>query len=49
MNQALVATEVVFQSDTWHAQTKLLQHLAQHSAGLRCCGAAAVNLCHLAT
>jgi fructose-1,6-bisphosphatase/inositol monophosphatase family enzyme len=49
MNQALVATEVVFQGDTWHAQTEVLRHFAEHAAGIRCCGAAAVNLCHLAS
>jgi myo-inositol-1(or 4)-monophosphatase len=49
LNQALVATEVTYYPELWQANTQLLQHFAQNAAGIRCCGAAAVNLCHLAS
>lgn len=44
----LQATEVFYNDDMWRTHMETFQELSQITMGLRCCGAAAVNLCHVA-
>lgn len=43
------ATEMVYYPDQWSANMHLLKHFTQEARGIRCSGAAATNLCHLAS
>eukprot|EP00877_Chromochloris_zofingiensis_P005956 jgi/Chrzof1/1613/Cz10g14180.t1 len=49
LEDALLVTELVWQEAVWPVLSELCQDFTQHSMGIRMSGAAAVNLCHLAT
>lgn len=48
LEDALVATELVYYDELWHAQSELYREFSRSAMGVRASGAAATNLCHLA-